>query len=59
MDGLRKVDPLLIEAELLHVGLCLGLMCSLSRKVKREIRRKKIEQNHGDKKIKRTLLEES
>jgi hypothetical protein len=27
MDGLRRVDPLLIEAELLHAGLCLGLMC--------------------------------
>jgi hypothetical protein len=28
MDGLRRVEPLLIEAELLHAGLCLGLMCS-------------------------------
>jgi hypothetical protein len=23
MDGFRKVEPLLIEAELLHAGLCL------------------------------------
>jgi hypothetical protein len=27
-DGLKRVEPLLIEAELLHVSLCLGLMCS-------------------------------
>jgi hypothetical protein len=27
MDGLRRVEPM-IEAELLHAGLCLGLMCS-------------------------------
>jgi hypothetical protein len=26
LDGLRRVEPLLIEAELLHAGLCLGLM---------------------------------
>jgi hypothetical protein len=25
VDGLRRVEPLLIEAELLHAGLCLGL----------------------------------
>jgi hypothetical protein len=28
MDGLRRLESLLIEAELLHAGLCLGLMCS-------------------------------
>jgi hypothetical protein len=25
VDGLRRVKPLLIKAELLHAGLCLGL----------------------------------
>jgi hypothetical protein len=28
VDGLRRVEPLLIEAELLHADLCLSLMCS-------------------------------
>jgi hypothetical protein len=31
MDGLGKVEPLLIETELLHAGLCLGLMKSEKR----------------------------
>jgi hypothetical protein len=30
MNGLRTMEPLLIEAEFLHAGLCLGLMCSPS-----------------------------
>jgi hypothetical protein len=34
MDGLRRVEPLLIEAELLHAGLYLGLMCSSSEESK-------------------------
>jgi hypothetical protein len=38
VDRLKRVEPLLIEAELLHAGLCLGLMCSP--KVKSEKRNK-------------------
>jgi hypothetical protein len=46
MDGLRRVEPLLIEAELLHAGLCLGLMCFPKWKVKRvKTKRKLIEES--------------
>jgi hypothetical protein len=53
MEGLIRVEPLLIEAELLHAGLCFDLMCSPMSKVKREKRRK-----NNKTKIKRTLIEE-
>jgi hypothetical protein len=35
IDGLRRVDPLLIEAELLDAILCLSLLCSPRWKMKR------------------------